>query len=238
MTTRVTLPQKRARETRQRTLEAASRVFGRRGYGQATVEDIANEADISIGALYHHYSGKEEIFKALLENHVQTSHREFRLIGPPGSFREIIEQIAGFWLDHLQSEHEFGDLFLDFVAEARRDPWARRIVGEHQREDLLLIEGMLRLGQSAGVVRGDLDSKAAAVLLAGCLFGVDLLQSVDPEAIDLARLRGPLADLIEGFIAGESAGDVGALAAILALREQIRKHAQPHHVDDNETRNS
>jgi AcrR family transcriptional regulator len=227
MATRLTLPQKRGRETKHRILATASQVFARKGYGQATVEDIANEAEISIGALYHHFSGKEEIFQALLENHVQTSHREFQLIGPVGSFREIVEQIAGFWLDHLQSEHEFGDLFLDFVAEARRDPWARKIVGEHQREDLLLIEGMLRLGQSAGVVRGDLDSRAAAVLLAGCLFGVDLLQSLDPDGIDVARLRRPLADLIEGFIAGENAEDVGTLHALMALREQIRKYTRP-----------
>ncbi|MGH9197072.1 MAG: TetR/AcrR family transcriptional regulator [Acidimicrobiia bacterium] len=224
MTQRLTLPQKRARETRQRTLEAASRVFARRGYGQATVEDIATEAEISIGALYHHFSGKEEIFKALLEDHVRTAHHEFEVIGSASSFRGMIEQIAGFWLDHLQSEHEFGDLFLDFVAEASRDPWAREVVGEHQRSDIRLVEGMLAVGQRVGAIRPDLDTKAGATLLFACLQGIDLMQLIDPDGIDLDGLRRPLADLIERFIKGERPEDIGALqAAIPALREQLGK---------------
>lgn len=222
MAQRLTLPQKRALETRQRILEAASQVFARRGYGQATVEDIANEAEISIGALYHHFSGKQEIFKALLEDHVRTAHREFEVIGAADSFREMIEQIAGFWLDHLQSEHEFGDLFLDFIAEARRDSWARRIVGDHQRSDVHLVERMLDVGQRVGVIRPDLDREAAAILLFACLQGIDLMQLVDPKGIDLDRLRRPLADLIERFIGGYGSVDTGALqAALPTLREGL-----------------
>jgi AcrR family transcriptional regulator len=222
MAQRLTLPQKRALETRQSILDAASRVFVRRGYGRATVEDIANEAKISIGALYHHFSGKEDLFKELLEDHVKTTHKHFKLLPPASSFRGIIEQLASYWLDHLRSDHTFGDLWLEFTAEATRNPWAREIVSGHRREDLRYIEEMLRLGKTAGVVRSDLDIEAAAVLLAACLEGVDVLQTVDPAGIDLARLHRPLADLIERFITGDNAEDISALPlSIPGLREEL-----------------
>jgi AcrR family transcriptional regulator len=233
MAQRVTLPQKRASETRQRILEAASRVFVRRGYGHATVEDIANEAEISIGALYHHFSGKEELFKELLEDHVKTTHKHFNALPPASSFREIIEQLASYWLDHLRSDHAFGDLSLEFTAEATRNSWAREIISAHQRQDLHYIEEMLRLGKSAGVVRSDLDIEAAAVLLAACLQGVNVLQTVDPAGIDLARLRRPLADLIERFITEDNPESISALpASIPALREQLVERLRE---DDRQT---
>ncbi len=68
---RLTLPQQRARETRQRILDAAFRVFARQGLGQASIDDIAREASISKGALYHHFPGKQELFYALLRDRVR-----------------------------------------------------------------------------------------------------------------------------------------------------------------------
>lgn len=229
MTQRLTLPQRRAQETRQKILEAASRVFGRRGYGQATVEDIANEAEISIGALYHHFSGKEELFKELLADHVRTAHHEFEIVTGAASFRELVEQIAAFWLGHLKSEHEFGDLFLEFSAEATRNPWAREIVSEHQRKDLRLIEGMIRIGQTAGVIRSELDSETAAILIAACLQGIELLQSVDPQGIDLGRLRRPLADLIERFLLAEGESSTSGLpGGMHSLIQHFAEHQKSH----------
>ena len=84
---RETLPQQRARETRTKILDAARKVFGDRGFGQATVEDIAAEAGVSNGALYHHFANKQELFKAILTVHISDQHFEVSALVPASSLR-------------------------------------------------------------------------------------------------------------------------------------------------------
>src|SRR5688500_992453 len=64
------------REARDELLSAALRVFARRGYRAAGVDEIAAEAGYSKGALYWHFSGKAELLDALLEERVDKPMRE------------------------------------------------------------------------------------------------------------------------------------------------------------------
>src|SRR5436305_11109352 len=64
------------REARDELLTAALRVFARRGYRDAGVDEIATEAGYSKGALYWHFSGKEDLLRALLEERVDAPMRE------------------------------------------------------------------------------------------------------------------------------------------------------------------
>lgn len=57
--------------TREALLEAARRVFAERGYGPASVEEIARTAGVSVGSVYVHFASKEALFTALVEE--QTS---------------------------------------------------------------------------------------------------------------------------------------------------------------------
>jgi len=57
--------------TREALLEAARRVFAERGYGPASVEEIARTAGVSVGSVYVHFASKEALFTALVE--AQTS---------------------------------------------------------------------------------------------------------------------------------------------------------------------
>src|SRR6266496_921139 len=52
---------------RARILQAARKVFGRRGYHGATIEEIADESGLSNGAVYYNFANKEDLFCALLE---------------------------------------------------------------------------------------------------------------------------------------------------------------------------
>jgi AcrR family transcriptional regulator len=57
--------------TREALLVAARRVFAERGYGPASVEEIARTAGVSVGSVYVHFASKEALFTALVED--QTS---------------------------------------------------------------------------------------------------------------------------------------------------------------------
>jgi AcrR family transcriptional regulator len=60
------MAQERARERHRRILEAALQVYARRGYGAATMDEVARASRTSKGGLYFHFPSKEELFLALL----------------------------------------------------------------------------------------------------------------------------------------------------------------------------
>lgn len=222
--TRLTLPQQRAQETRQRILGAAARVFARRGYGQATVEDIATEAGVSNGALYHHFASKQELFRAILDDHLREQHVEIAALLPASSFREAIERFVAYWFDHLQSDHESDRLFMEFWAQATREPEARDALAAFARQGTHLVCEALRISQSAGAVRADLDVEAAATLIYATMEGLFLLWMVDSERIDFGRLSRPWADLIERFTSGEGEGDMHKLQeGLTVLSRQLEE---------------
>src|SRR4051795_7614527 len=74
------------RDARDALLTAALRVFAHRGYRDAGVDEIATEAGYSKGALYHHFSVKDELLVTLLDARIDRRMRDrFALLasGPP-----------------------------------------------------------------------------------------------------------------------------------------------------------
>src|ERR1700749_1312357 len=54
-----------AEATRRAVLDAARSLFGRQGYAQTSVDEIADAARVTKGAVYHHFAGKEALFRAV-----------------------------------------------------------------------------------------------------------------------------------------------------------------------------
>jgi AcrR family transcriptional regulator len=65
----------RTAETQRALLAAAREVFTKRGYTDASIADIVEQAGSSVGSLYHHFGGKSELFVALWQQH-QVAHEE------------------------------------------------------------------------------------------------------------------------------------------------------------------
>lgn len=204
MTKRTTLPEQRAQETRQRIVEAASRVFTREGYGEAAVEDILAEADVSRGAFYHHFAGKVEVFRAVMDEHVHEEMEELQALGPAGSLRELLERYVAFQLGHMGAT----GLSLEFWAAAAREETFRAPVNAFHRRSLALSAEMLRLGQRHGAFRAGLDVEATAFLLTAIFEGAHVLLCLDPEVIDPRRLAEPWLDLVERFVVEDGEVDV------------------------------
>ena len=85
--------QERSRVTRERLLAAAEKVFADEGYDGAKLSDIAEEADVSVGAVYFRFKDKDTLFQAIAETFAgETRARldEFVLAGQNASTEEII----------------------------------------------------------------------------------------------------------------------------------------------------
>jgi AcrR family transcriptional regulator len=108
--------------TRERVVEAAAKVFARRGYHRATVDEIASEAGFTIGALYSNFSGKEDLFLAIADRQVEERVAEVGAIADaaegaePG--RDAAEQLRSF----LERDPEWPLLFYEFWSLSVRNP--------------------------------------------------------------------------------------------------------------------
>lgn len=201
MNPRLTLTQQHAQETRQRILDAAAKAFARRGCDQATVQEIAAEAGVAVGSVYHHFSGKTDLARAVLAERIAADLDALRV--PSSSTPETSDTLQQFWLDRVQSDSQSGRLFAEFCAQATREEWARDVVGEALHRLRAAIEGSLRRGQEAGTVRSDMSIEAAATLLLATYQGLCLLQYIGPEPRDLQGLAKPWVELIGRFIAAD-----------------------------------
>lgn len=112
--------QERSRRTVERILDAAARIFHEQGYVAATTNDIADEADVSIGSLYQYFPNKDALLVTLTERHLASTTAGLieRLgdLGAEAGFEAIITSVVEFLVD----QHELDDLHLLIMHEAPR----------------------------------------------------------------------------------------------------------------------
>jgi AcrR family transcriptional regulator len=112
--------QERSRRTVNRILDAATRIFHEQGYTDATTNDIADEADVSVGSLYQYFPNKDALLVALTQRHIATTTTDLTnlLLGLPRD--SDIETTFRTVVDFLVSQHDLDDLHLLVMHQAPR----------------------------------------------------------------------------------------------------------------------
>ena len=177
-------PRRSARDKRQLILDAAIRVFARSGFHGSRVSDIAREAGIAYGLVYHYFKNKEEI--------LDTVFRERW-----GGFLEAVEAIADGTTSTEDKLLSIAALILN--AYRLREEWVKVLVFEIQRSSRFarpeqiravgrlfqIVAGILRTGQERGELRTDMDPDIACTLFIG---GLDLV--VTSRVLQVIRIEG------------------------------------------------
>jgi AcrR family transcriptional regulator len=201
MSPRTTLPQRRGLETRQQILDAAYRVFVRAGFGAASVDEIVTEADVSKGAVYHHFSGKDEMFREILGEHVRRCAEQMtEAIDSGASLRANVENILRASWQSVRSDPAWPALQMEFWVHATRDEHARQIVAESMTTCRRLVAGNVAALQEAGVLTRPLDADTAARLFLGVNDGILLQWQLQPDEVDPDALLAPMAEMITFFL--------------------------------------
>jgi len=89
--------EERSERSRNQILDAALKLFSHRGYGATSVNDIAAEAGVSKGNVYHHFPDKETIFRALLDQYFQAMSQPdfpFNRALASGTFPDNLEELG------------------------------------------------------------------------------------------------------------------------------------------------
>ena len=113
-------------QTRVRLIDAAARVFARRGFQAASVEEIAEEAGYSHGAVYSNFDGKADLFLAVFEDYMAQRVRELAdtqaTLADDAPLEVRARALADQWMDRLDRDRESFVLHMEFLAHAGRDP--------------------------------------------------------------------------------------------------------------------
>lgn len=112
--------EERSEKSRQQILDSALKLFSHRGYGATSVRDIAEEARLSKGNVYHHFPDKETIFRALLDRYFQAMSRPdfpFNRALAGGTFPENLEALGRAARDTVRDYKEYVALIYVDVVE-------------------------------------------------------------------------------------------------------------------------
>lgn len=173
--TRVTQQHVDAR--RDAILRSAARLFARKGISGATMQEIANEADLSAGAIYRYYSSKEELLHAVFEEATTRNEKLFhgtaeKAASPLDALREVGQRV---WVEQDNRDELICDIQMILAAaRAPQDLGVDLLQTRYAVRDLL--EELVRYAQAAGQIDPDIDSRHLAVILQACTAGIQMLK--------------------------------------------------------------
>ena len=182
-------------------LEAAVRVFARRGFHAARVGDIAEEAGVAHGLLYHYFSSKEEVLETIFREtwaDLLAAVRDVEESGEPA--QEQLRQVAAIL---LRSWRRDPDLVRVLVRGVARSSELDRRVGD-VGDAFAAIERIVRRGQEAGELRPELDARLTSVIFYGAIeelltgWVLELLPDGDE---DVARAEQTVVEIVSGGLA-------------------------------------
>jgi TetR/AcrR family transcriptional regulator, fatty acid metabolism regulator protein len=151
---------------RRRILDAAVRVFARHGYHGARVGDIATEAGVAHGLLYHYFSSKDEVLETVFRDNFGELLERFRAV--ESSDEPAPEKLAGIAKILLRTWRNDPDLVTVMVRDVARSARLQLQVAE-VREAFAIVQRVVEQGQSEGTFRKDLDARLASWIVYGGL---------------------------------------------------------------------
>jgi AcrR family transcriptional regulator len=197
----------RQAETRRHLLDAAERVFLRRGLQGSSVEEIAAEAGYTRGAFYSNFRSKDQLFIELLHARVYDRYAELaeETQDQPGTPREQLRWGAGRLRD-VQRDEQGSWLFrlwLECLTQAARDEDFRKLAATFWSGNRALVAGQIGATFKELGRRPPLPPDQLATAMIALDVGLAVQHLVDPGAVSL-DLYVPLYDLLFGEMVRES----------------------------------
>jgi AcrR family transcriptional regulator len=124
----------RRRQTRARLLDAAGQVFARRGFHAATVDEVADAAGYTKGAVYSNFASKDALFLALLDERVAAQLQQVEALYAIESSEELRAAMRGRTEREFAAARDFGVLMAEFSLYAMRHPAAQAELAKRYRQ--------------------------------------------------------------------------------------------------------
>ena len=198
-----------AADKRRVILDAAMRVFARQGFHTCRVSDIADEAGVAYGLVYHYFSSKEQILDTMfLERWDLMLAAIAQADRTERSPRDKLRAIAGFIVDSYRYEPELMKVIVVEVTRAA-NTFGRTHLAKI-REAYALIAGIVERAQAEGVFRSEITPEFGALAFYGSIEQVLTRWIFDRDSVDEDELEGAKTMIVETICRGlERDGAVG-----------------------------
>jgi AcrR family transcriptional regulator len=176
-----------AARNRARVLEVAYETFASEGLS-VPIDEIARRAGVGAGTVYRHFPTKEDLFRAVVEDRIQSIVGEGRaLLDTEDAGDALFTFLRSMVLQWGATDRGLAEALAGFEIDIKT------ALPEAEDDFLGVIGALLRAAQKAGTVRRDIDVRDVKVILVGC----QAMQAFKPEAAErltevvLDGLRAP-----------------------------------------------
>ena len=171
-----------AGETKATLLEAAAKVFARRGYEGASISEIVSEAGLTSGAVYAHYASKAELFNATLEAFAERDLDQ--LLGRGGA--DLIDALTALGATIDRREPTEASLLISAIVAARNHPEVAQLLVDGLSGREKLFRGLIGSAQSSEALAGDLSPDAITRFCLMIAMGSLIVEALGLEAVEHA----------------------------------------------------
>lgn len=184
-----------AEETRQQLLDAALQVFSAKGYVAARLEEIAQAAGVTRGAIYWHFKDKPGLYAALLESVAAASQRiQGEAAAEGGTYLEVMERILVRLLSVIEEDPQVRAIFELQLFKTGAALELAAVLDDQRAAGRSMVDAITAImaqAQAAGEVRIDLSPREAALAFLAYQNGLALMWLQDPNLFSL-RTEAPV----------------------------------------------
>ena len=181
----------RRKQTRQELVSAAEACFVSRGFHASSVDEVAERAGYTKGAVYSNFASKEDLFFAVYEGRVERVLAEVVPGLRQGSAEGAFDWLATGAIERRDRDDGWLAVFFEFWAHVLRHPELReRFAAIHARLLEPMAEGVRQLAEDRGLaLPGDVTASQVVLAWNAMELGLGLERLTQPQAVDGAMGR-------------------------------------------------
>jgi AcrR family transcriptional regulator len=185
-------------------VRSAADVFARRGFHAASVDEIAENAGFSVGALYSNFERKEDLLLAAIEQNVSDWTRLFAdRFQESDSFPDQARSIADAWIAGVSAEPEPFLLWIELWAYAVRNDRLRNELAVRSRAIRELFTSMVReSAEQAGVALPKGFAEELGAVFDALGLGLAVRRLLDPDAVPDGLFGDAASRIVSGLLPG------------------------------------
>ena len=195
----VGIRQQRQQRTRETLLDAATTVFAGHGYAAASIPRIAREAGMSTGAIYANFTGKQQLFLAMMRRVVEAgADSRRRTADGTDDHGELIERMVTTWTSTVDTAPDVVLLMAEFWLYALRNPPHGEAIAELLTDVRANI--VTNIVDSGVIEDADLAERVATAIQA-MSYGYAMQRLVDEDSVSPMRLVESVGWILRGAVA-------------------------------------
>ena len=186
--------------TREQLLKKALAVFSKKGYSATTLQDIAQEADVTRGAIYHHFGGKAELYNTLVREYADRGNLVMQqAVSEGGTLLDILRRVFVRQLQVIEEDREMRALMELHLFKTGLAPELEEGRQQQIESEIGLVEmlaGIMTQGMEQGLLRSDVEPKDMARAYLAFQNGLINLWLTAPKQFSLNSRAESFADIL------------------------------------------